>query len=120
MFSAEDIFGGMSSPFGGLGGFLGGMGGGRRRGPARGDDTVHKLKLVQVFKCVRSILFTDSSGNPWLVQLFLPPKTSWQHHSERSGCIVHVKVSGQSLVNLLKHVGVSCSATTRLALTCWC
>lgn len=49
MFS-DDIFGGgMSSPFGGLGGFFGGMGGsmvGRRRGPSKGEDTVHKLKWV--------------------------------------------------------------------------
>uniref|UniRef100_A0A2P2HWR4 DnaJ homolog subfamily A member 2-like n=1 Tax=Hirondellea gigas TaxID=1518452 RepID=A0A2P2HWR4_9CRUS len=33
--------------FGGLGGFFGGLGGiaGRRRGPARGEDTVHRLKV---------------------------------------------------------------------------
>lgn len=35
----------MGSPFGGLGGFFGGLGGGRRRGPSRGEDTVHRHKV---------------------------------------------------------------------------
>ncbi|KAA0202125.1 hypothetical protein HAZT_HAZT010623 [Hyalella azteca] len=65
--------GGMPSPFGGLGGFLGGFGGGRRRGPARGEDTVHRLKVsleeLYMGKCRgRGITVTVNQIGPGMVQ----------------------------------------------------
>ncbi|XP_018018634.1 dnaJ homolog subfamily A member 2-like [Hyalella azteca] len=78
-FGGDDLFGhifgggggGMPSPFGGLGGFLGGFGGGRRRGPARGEDTVHRLKVsleelymgkVAKLQLSKNIICTDCGG----------------------------------------------------------
>ncbi|CAH1779345.1 unnamed protein product [Owenia fusiformis] len=42
------LFGGMGGGFGGMGGPFGGMGGmgGRRRGPRRGEDTFHQLRVT--------------------------------------------------------------------------
>jgi len=60
--------GGMGSPFGGLGGFFGG---GRRRGPPRGEDTVHKLKVsledlyvgkVSKLQLSKNTICTDCNG----------------------------------------------------------
>ncbi|KAF2350511.1 Heat shock protein DnaJ cysteine-rich domain [Trinorchestia longiramus] len=79
-FGGDDIFGhifgggggGMASPFGGLGGFLGGFGGGgRRRGPTRGEDTVHRLKVsleelyvgkVSKLQLSKNTICTDCGG----------------------------------------------------------
>jgi len=60
--------GGMGSPFGGLGGFFGG---GRRRGPPRGEDTVHRLKVsledlyvgkVSKLQLSKNTICTDCNG----------------------------------------------------------
>jgi len=67
---ADDLFGG--GGFGGLGGFLGGMGGSRRRGPARGEDTVHKLNVtleelyvgkVSKLQLSKTTICPDCNGN---------------------------------------------------------